>query len=96
MNTGDDFHIYRLVRRENDHYVHLFVDDAARPAIVDFPMSGVQMNGARAIRSRVILGFVSGQVFPRYRELPDNTRVREHDHRMNALVDYLRWAPRVE
>jgi hypothetical protein len=92
LDTTDDFHTYRIARAQNDHRVFLFVDDLERPAVADFSMSGVQMNGPyRAIETRLWIGNI-GHLFPtQWVQLPDGEYAGVVDAQLELLVDHIRW-----
>ena len=92
ISTPNEFHTYRLMRPANSMYVYLFVDGNPIPAIADFKMSGVQMNGATAAKEmRIQMGFLN-QIMPSSFVFVSNPwREQVYDVTLDAYVDYLRW-----
>jgi hypothetical protein len=78
MNTTDDFHVYRLVRRAHQLYAHLYVDDNPIPAIFDQHIEA--STNMTETPTGVYLGF--GAV-----HRPGPTLQGE------VQIDYIRWAP---
>ena len=91
--SPDEFHTYRLTRPANSLYVYLFVDDNPIPAIADFKMSGIQMNGLNAQKEmRIQMGFMNHQIMPSSFVFVRNPwREQVFDVTIDAYVDYLRW-----
>lgn len=83
MNTADDFHIYRLVRRAGEMYAYVYVDNDPVPVIVDVHLSAeVESKGWQ---HNPIIHFGAFKVYPEAYVSPVKTTTA------NLLIDYIRW-----
>lgn len=111
MDTTDAFHTYRLVKKQNDPYVYLFIDQNPRPAIADFKMSAVHLgnndqpdpDNLNAVKSnsitrqmRIWMGYTTHLMPVSWTAAPDKADlVPVFNRNQDLLVDYLRWSNRV-
>jgi len=91
MDTTSDFHTYRLVRKANDNYVYLYIDNDPLPVISDFRMSTSQMNGANAaFETRLWFGWL-GQLLPIDWKDQGGKRVPVFRKNFKVWIDFIRW-----
>lgn len=91
MDTTDDFHIYRMVRKKNDPYVYLYIDNNPIPAIADFKMSNVQRNGPikRPQDIRLWYGYLAHLLQTNWSPTNGNPI---NPKRYSIEIDYIRWS----
>ena len=92
MDTTDDFHTYRIVRKRNDPYVYLFVDGYERAAIPDFKLTTVQRNaGTQGPKDIRMTYGNTQQLFPTW-DADDGGRPEYDGRNYSVEIDYIRWS----